>query len=99
MPVVKKPLIDLHFSERPGPDNAKYPILACKHCKWAKIGIKMMKLSLISSVNCLNSYIYIIEYMHVTVVSLPRCLMFTVSLQRKIDFYMTVSLQPCNPTS
>lgn len=36
MPAVKNPLIDLHFSERPGPDGAKYPILACKHCRWAK---------------------------------------------------------------
>jgi hypothetical protein len=36
MPAVKNPLINLYFSERPGPDGAKYPILACKHCKWAK---------------------------------------------------------------
>jgi len=36
MPVIKNPLLDIHFSELPGPDGAKYPILACKHCKWAK---------------------------------------------------------------
>jgi hypothetical protein len=36
MLATKNPLLDIHFSERPSSDNGKYPILACKHCKWAK---------------------------------------------------------------
>jgi hypothetical protein len=35
MPAHRNPLLS-HFTERPRTRNAKYPILACKHCSWSR---------------------------------------------------------------